>query len=565
MKKRSRVTALILALCCALLTGCTKDGEGISLAVCLGGTPESLDPIYAESEQDQTILTHLYENLMRVTVEVSGGTTVTNGMAKSVSHTEHHDGTVTWTFKLRNAKWTDGGSVKAQDFVYAWQRLANPASASPYSSLLSVVAGYDAVRSTGDPTQLQVFAKNDTTLEVVLNGKYDWFLSEVCTSPATLPLRKDVVTDLRDAAVAANLEKEAETGEPGTGKWWSQPKKLVTNGPYRVREVVDGQSLQAATWEKYYGKTAGPKDLTFRFADTPEQAQALYDEREVDLLWPLSDERLAELAADENFVPTPMLGTYTVLFNGGADAFADQTVRQALSLAIDRTALAELAGPLALAAEGLVSPGVPESEEGDFRTVGGALLDNDETTYADRCAQAKALLAQAGYDSGANLGRLEYLYVESDANAAVAKALTEQWREVLHLSVTARGVTEKELRSALGARDYQMAGVDLRPVGNDAEGFLRPWISSGEENAAQYQNSAYDTLMSIIAGAANGAANGAARMGCLHDAEALLLDGAAVAPLYTTGTSYLVRETLGGVCRDARGWFCLTAASPRGA
>ena len=109
---------------------------------------------------------HQNENLMRTAVDVSGGTSASNGVAKSVQQEENTDGTVTCTFKLRGAKWSDGQAVTASDFVYAWQRLADPANDSPYASLLSVVAGYDTVRSTGDVTALKVSAKNDSTLVV---------------------------------------------------------------------------------------------------------------------------------------------------------------------------------------------------------------------------------------------------------------------------------------------------------------------------------------------------------------------------------------------------------------
>lgn len=199
MPRFKRLAALLLpaALCVSMLAGCSKAGEGLSLSVCAGAALETLDPIYAESTGDQTILVHLYENLMRVTADGSGGTAVVPGMAKSVDQEENHDGTVTYTFRLRSAKWSDGQSVKASDFVYAWQRLADPASHSPYAELLSVVSGYDEARAAGDMELLQVSAKNDTTLVVVLNGTYDWFLKEVCTSPATMPLRKDVVQRLK--------------------------------------------------------------------------------------------------------------------------------------------------------------------------------------------------------------------------------------------------------------------------------------------------------------------------------------------------------------------------------
>ena len=177
-----RLTALLLpaALCAALLAGCAKDGEGMSLSVCAGSAPDSLDPIYAEDVGGQTILAHLYENLMRVTADSTGKTSVLPGMAKSVDQEEEtKDGaiTVTYTFRLRSARWSDGQSVTAGDFVYAWQRLANPATGSRYADLLSVVKGYQEARATKDMSLLQVTAKNDNTLVVVLDGHYDWFLN----------------------------------------------------------------------------------------------------------------------------------------------------------------------------------------------------------------------------------------------------------------------------------------------------------------------------------------------------------------------------------------------------
>ena len=145
MQLWKRLAALMLSavLCVSLLAGCAKDGEGLSLAVCVGPSPKTLDPIYAQEITEQTVLAHLYENLMRVASDGSGGTTVVSGMAKSVDTETNHDGTVTYTFRLRSAKWSDGRSVRAADFVYAWRRLADPATQSPWASLLSIVSGYD--------------------------------------------------------------------------------------------------------------------------------------------------------------------------------------------------------------------------------------------------------------------------------------------------------------------------------------------------------------------------------------------------------------------------------------
>lgn len=553
--KRWSAALLALTLCMGLLSGCSQEEARPGLSVCVGADVETLDPIYATAEGDQTILVHLYENLMRVTLDTSGGTTVTGGMAKSYTQERNADGTVTWTFRLRSAKWSDGQAVTANDFVYAWRRLADPASGSPYASILSVVAGYEQVVETGDTSLLQVSAKNDSTLEVVLNGNYDWFLTEVCTSPATLPLRQDVVTTLRDAAVERNRAAAEETGQEGTERWWSDPAALVTNGAYVPGTYTQGESFTLTENTRYYGSITGPGELNFYFADTAEEASELYRNETVDLVWPLTDE---EIERQAEVTPLTELGTYTVLFNCNQAVFADQQVRQAMVMAIDRNGAAEAAGITARSAEGLVPPGVPGEDGEDFRT-DAVLLDNDPEAYAERCAQARQVLEQAGYDSGSYLGQLEYLYVDTPENAAVAQELARQWSEALRVNVTPVAVSGTELRAALRSGDYTLAGLNLKAVGNDAECFLKQWTSDQGSNVVGYANSAYDTLLSIIAKADDGTA----RMGCLHDAEVLLLDDAALAPLYTCHTGWALRDTLTGACRDERGWFCLSGVTAR--
>ena len=559
MKHWKRRLALLLAaaLCVSALAGCARGGDAMSLSVCVGGAPEELDPIYATEPADQTILVHLYENLMRKTAGASGAT-VTNGVAKSATSEENTDGTVTWTFQLRGAEWSDGREVLAGDFVYAWQRLADPANDSPFASLLSVVAGYDEVRETGDVSLLQVTAEDDSTLVVVLNGKYDWFLEEVCTAPATMPLRQDLLTV--ESAAEETAEDGAEAAEAAeAAPWWSDVAGLVTNGPYQVSGYETGESLTLETSGTYHSDVSGPGTLTFCFADTAEEGQALYDAGTVDFLGVLPEEQMASLVEAESRALTPELGTWAVVFNCAQDTLMDARVRRALSLVIDRTAAAEAAGVTARAAEGLIPPGVPESDEADFRTSGGDLLDNDPNHRADLQEEARALLTEAGYVSVQDLGELEYLYVDAGNGAAVAQALVQAWQSALGLRVTARAVTEEELSAALEEGTFSLAGIEIRALGNDAECFLRQWSSTGGENVSRYANSAYDTLLSVIAGAEDETA----RLGCLHDAEALLLEEGAVAPLYTTVTAWTLRDSLTGLVRDGRGWFSFAGVVAR--
>ena len=547
MNRCKRIAALVLSavLSFSLLTGCAENTEeGMALSVSVGSRVTTLDPIYAEDLESQNILVHLYENLLRVAPDGNGGSSVVNGMAKEVDVEENVDGTVTYTFRLRSAKWSDGVAVKAQDFVYAWQRLVNPASHAPYATLLSVVVGYQEARNSGDMSLLQVVAKNDTTLEVTLDGNYDWFLREVCTSPATMPLREDVVKALKEAGT--QTDGINETNLP----WWADPTALVTNGPYLATEY-DTEYLGLSANGEYTSTQNGPASIKFLFSDSAEDAWALYEEGEVDAVWPLPEAQLSERAEDENWSPIPELSTYAVVYHSDKGVFSDPLIRQAFAMVINRNALMEVADVTAVVAEGLVPPGVPENEEGDFRTEGGSLFENDPELYGEICQQARVVLNEAGYMSGWELGELEYLYLDEGHNGAVAEILCEQWEAALMARVTPRGVTSQELWSALRAGEYTLAGVNLEAPGNDAECFLMQWTSDAQDNIVHYENSAYDTLMTIIANAADGTA----RMGCLHDAEALLLEDYALSPLYTKGTDWELRDDLMGAVRDARGWF----------
>lgn len=571
MQKQRRWFGALLAaaLCLSLLAGCGGGEEGVDLSVCVGAAPESLDPIYAVSAADQTILTHLYENLMQASVDENGALTAVGGMAKSAESETDVDGNVTWTFRLRSAKWSDGKKVTADDFVYAWQRLADPERNSPYASLLSIVAGYEEARASGDMSLLRVSAENDSTLVVVLNGNYEWFLTQVCTSTATMPLRRDLMEqwepeetgeDQAQPAEETDAETDAETDvETEEAPWWSDVSALVTNGPYQVAGYTRDESLTAVRYEDYYGRLNGPEMLTFRFAATAEEAWALYEAGAVDFVGELPQEQMDLRAADETKPLAAELNTYAVVLNCARDLFDEAEVRRALTLVLDRNALAQAAGADARAAEGLVPPDVPDSDGTAFRT-DSAVLDNDPNHYADACAQAAELLSQAGYDGGRGLGDLEYLYVDDGAGAAaVAQALCQMWNGQLDLHVTARAVTEEELARALAEGSFTLAGVKLRAAANDPACFLMPWVSQSGENIANYANSAYDTLLSIIAGAQDSTA----RSGCLHDAEALLLEDGVVAPLYTTVTGWQLRDALTGLWRDGRGWFRFTGVVAR--
>ena len=550
MRKRMAAMGLCLALMAGMLAGCGgESAPGLTLRLSMGQEAASYDPIRAETTEAETVLIHLYENLLRKTPDTSGGTVLSSGVAKKYDVEENYDGTVTYTFHLRQAKWSDGQAVTAEDFVYAWQRLADPVTNSPSASLLSAVAGYDEVRSSGDASKLQVSAEGELTFVVTLLGKCDWFLEDVCTDPATMPLRQDNLQTLKEEAIQKNLQAE-ERGETGTRNWASDPARLVTNGPYTASRGEEGELILTRS-ETYVGGVSGPEELRFLFHDSPEAAWETYAAGEADFVSPLPRAEI-EAKAESDWAGAALSQTTVLLFNTQGEVFPDVQARKAFSLAIDRQALSDLTALVSRPADGLVPYGVPDENGEDFRTQGGDLLGESGTEEA--LTEARSLLEESSYASTAVP---RFVYEDTEENAALADALWKAWMKGLKVRLEQVPLSADELREALSAGDYDIALTDIRGNALDAESFLDLWRGDSPENAAGYENGAYDTLLKVI----RSASDEKARQGCLHDAEVLLLDDCPVAPLLFTASAWEAREGLVGILRDGRGFFSFTSAA----
>ena len=550
MWKRMAAMGLCLALAAGTLAGCGGgSAPGLALRLSMGQEAGSYDPIRAETAEAETVIVHLYENLLRKAPDTSGGTTLASGVAKKYDMEENYDGTVTYTFHLRQAKWSDGQTVTAGDFVYAWQRLADPVTNSPSASLLSAVAGYDEVRSSVDVSKLRVSAEGELTFVVTLLGKCDWFLEDVCTDPATMPLRQDNLQTLKEEAIPENLQAE-ERGETGTRNWASDPTRLVTNGPYTASRGEEGELILTRS-ETYVGGVSGPEELRVLFHDSPEAAWETYAAGEADFVSPLPRAEI-EAKAESDWAGAALSQTTVLLFNTQGEVFPDVQARKAFSLAIDRQALSDLTALVSRPAEGLVPYGVPDENGEDFRTQGGDLVGESGTEEA--LAEANALLGESGYGSSAVP---RFVYEDTEENAALADALWKAWMKGLKVRLERVPLSADELREALSAGDYDIALTDIRGNALDAESFLDLWRGDSPENVAGYENGAYDTLLKVI----RSASDEKARQGCLHDAEALLLDDCPVAPLLFTASAWEAREGLVGILRDGRGFFSFASAA----
>ena len=532
MKLKRPVAALLAAvLLLGLLSGCHRE-NGVSFRVAMGSVPATLDPALAATDEEKTVVSHLFENLMKLQSDGNGGTTAVNGVARSYQCDTTAEGQETYTFKLRSsAAWSDGTKVTAQDFVYAWKRLVDPATGSKNARILDMVAGYSAARTGEDA--LQVSAPDDETFVAVLSGRCPYFIDSVCTAAATLPVQ----------SAAAAQEN-----------WSMSPDTLVTNGPYTVASWENDTMLLQQTDGYHDTRRLGPESISFRFTADAKTANSLFEKGDADFVLGLTDEAVAKKM--DSWMPDYYPETSVVLLNQLSDLTSNENVRRAMGLVIDRNAIAELLGSRThLAAEGLVTWGIRSTTGGQFRDFGSA-VDNDSENYEKNCQTAQELMKEAGYTATKlkSLTPVIMLY-ESDGTAdSLALLLQKTWKEKLGLSVTLKGVSSEEITQALERGEYTLAALRVTSDRNDATGFLNRWRMGEEDNYANFTSSAYDMLLRVAAVSASQEARDA----YLEDAERLLIEKGNVIPMYCSTRSWSLSESFTGVFGDGLGRYFFT-------
>ena len=590
--KRWLALALAAALLLALLAACgggedtentgeEDQGESLSLTVCATPRQTTVDPAAAAQSGGETILYHLYENLLRWTDDGSGHAVLAPGAAESYTEEESVTGQVTYTFTLRaGAVWSDGEPVTAYDFLYAWQRLFTLEETPPLLAELSVVEGCAAALEAKDGSLLTgVSAPDKETLVITLTSHCAYFLDEFCAGALTMPVRRDVEEDY--------------------GAIWGQlPTAVVTNGPYRLKSLSESAiTLQRS---ESYRESGGPDQLTFVWMEDAAEDYGKLAAGELQFLAGLPGDAVAQQAAEGTLRVEEVPSTYALLMNNRAEPFDNEFVRQAFAAVVDPQAVTEAVGLATLrAATGFVPWGVanrddqwaveeetaedaaqadapvlpedlveqensgeaPEEETvwWDYRAVGDYGRVQEELSYDSRVNQGRALLSQAGYPNGRGFPAVEYVFVDTPVNTAVAIYLQDLWASALNVEVTLRGVSEEEMETLLLSGEVALGAFRFDAAYDDAMAFLRRWqsefIASGE-NVIGFNDRAYDLLLSVVSASGN-----SAREACLHDAEELLLDGKGVVPLFYYGATSQLADGLTGVYRRCMGEFFFTGVT----
>lgn len=550
-----KVLALTLAmlLCASMLAGCGKseeeqqteqqtteqesadntngigmtseDCKGKVLAWNVGVDSASFDPANSISADSKSVINNTLEGLMRNTGEGAAP-----AMAQQMPEEKvNEDGTVTLTYTLRKATWSDGQPVTAGDFAFAWKRCADPENQMSNAYLMSVLANYDDIAAgLADIEELGVKAVDDTTLEVTLKQPTAYFNELLCL-PAFMPLREDVA---------------------GTDSSWSKdPQRAVANGPFVFAGYTEGKELILKKNDNYWNKDTvamdyivarmldeqmAPVGMAFgdisMTAGTVEQPQAQTDTAGNTVEVPQLAETIEASSVDSNRIVSLVVNA-----NTGNSYLKDAKVRAALSQALDRTAAAQAAGGDAVAKPAL-----------SLSTQAGDILSAQPDTQA-------ALEAVKAVEAKDEDKSIEIVYLDNEQTQAALETVKSAW-ESLGFSVTLTAQDPQTFTLSRNSLQYSdvLCSVWDADV-QDQQLYLQPYLSSNMQSGCGYSDPEFDQLMlDAIQG------EQAQRQSALTDAEKLLLSDAYVMPLYrqmVTITTDTAKVSGWSVSADGTLWF----------
>ena len=475
------------------------------------GDMASLDIFKMQTVQEAHVARDLYEGL----TEYDANANILAGAAESWSISP--DGLI-YTFNLRkNAKWSNGDPVTANDFVYSWRREMDPATGAIYATILYPVKYAEAInKGEMKPEALGVKAMDDYTLQVTLNGPTTYFL-ELLTHQATYPLHK------------ASIEKY--------GADWIKPGNLVSNGAYVAAEFIPKDHLKLVK-NPYYRDAQSVKIDIVNYIPFEDQNSALkrFEAGEIDSNDDVPGEQVTYIREylGNQFQTGPLLGTYYYHFKCNKPPFDNVKLRRALSLAIDREYIAEKIWPgLMLPAYSLVPPGINGYQPSYY--------DFKDMSQFDREDEAKKIMEELGYSDIKPL-KLEIRYNTGENHKNTAVAIADMFKRI-HVETSLINTDSKTHYDYLKQHgDYDLARAGWNADYKDAESFVSLGQTNNSNNYSDYGNKEADQYLQQAALEPNAAK----RNEELSKAEAILLRENPMIILLYYGYHNLVSKKLHG-------------------
>ena len=523
--------ALVLALCCFGLAG----AEERYLGVMLSTNVMSLDTNLATDGESFEVIADCIDGLMQMDAD---GAAIP-AMAESYELSE--DGK-TYTFHLRDAKWQNGDPVTANDFVFAWRRICQEAGEYAYLFDTSVgcVKNADAIIYEGaDPTTLGVSAPDEKTFVVELEVPVSFFPS-LMYFPTFYPINEA-------------FYNSCEAGTYGTS-----PETFLSNGAFVLESYTPGTANLSVKknpdyWDADRVKLAGIK---YQVVGSSDNALTAFKTGALDVVT-ISGNQVASAQKDaklaENLKVTGAGYLWYLTFsqtenNAEGGKLANANLRLAISNSIDREALVEdyvMDGSLD------TYTAVPPQFAASATT--GEDFSADQEMFADVCGynpeKALEYYNAAIEELGTDTFTFTMIYGnnEGDEVAKVAQAIKSQVEENLPgLTINLQPMTKAERIDKMQNDNYDVALTRWGPDYADPMTYMGMWITDNSNNYGFWSNEAYDKL---IADCTTGAyiSDYDARWAALYEAEALVMNEAVIAPLYTKANANLITAGANGI------------------
>ncbi len=484
--------------------------------------PQSLDPHKATAVADGKIISALLEGLVRP--DAADDACVHPGMAESW---EHNKDASVWTFRLRDACWSDGMPVTAHDFAYAYRRLLHPEFGGKYAEMLYPLRGAEAYNKGECPwSAVGVEAPDAHTLRLIFGGPMPQLL------PLLLHYTWFPVPRHKVEALGGMLDRRSI---------WTEPRHWVGNGAYVRGSHRLNDHLEVLPNPRYW-RAGEVRNRGIRFLPIVNG----YTETRMYLggklhitnnVPPELVSRVCEVAAGQ-FCRDAYYSTIFYRLNTKRKPLSDPRVRRALSLAVDRSSLVDKV------VRGVGRPAYTFTPPG-----AGYLLPSPAEAAWDKATreqEAKRLLAEAGYPGGKGFPVLELMTTTRDVQKVTAETIQTMWEETLGLHVEIRPCEWTAYKAAQQNGDYDISSSTWSGDYLDPATFVQLWRSDGGNNCTGWGSAACDAA--LAAAAQSGDAG--VRLSHLQDAEREMLQAQPIIPLYWNERTYLKHKAV-------RGWYPL--------
>ncbi len=437
---------------------------------------------------------------------------------------------LTYTFTIRDAKWSNGDPVTANDFVFAWKKLGNPEVPQEYAYMLEVAGIKNASQViTGELPldDLGVKATDEKTLVVELEKKVPFFLSLTAFTPF-FPANENFVTEKGDQY---GLSADA----------------TISCGPYKMVEWTQGTSWKLAKNEDYWDKDNVKLDgLEYKVMLDTQSAVMEYESGNADYV-KLTGELVENYKDHKDY--SRELGAYLwyLSVNINKPNLDNENLAMALKYSFDRKQIAEdVLKDGSIPAYGFVPVGLAKDEKGvDFRDANGDVLSDDKE-------KAKEYWEKAKKELGTDTVEIELLFEDSEQSKNVAQFLQADIQKTLEgVKINLKQQPKKTRLKLMRATDYELGLTRWGPDYEDPMTYLELFMENGLTNYAHWKSDEYEKLMEECQAAEDSAD---VRWQKMLDAEKILMPGhGAPIPVYQVGDSALWNPKVKGVIPSVAG------------